>query len=66
MERPTKAEKNKLPIDIRYAYSEGVDLYKCIENYENGILSEHEFIEEMRRIKLNYCEDVKHEIHVTS
>ena len=59
MTRPTTAQKNKLPLDIRYAYSEGVDLYKCIENYENGILTDRQFIGEIRRIKATYAEEFK-------
>ncbi len=59
MKIPTIAQKNKLPLDIKYAYSEGVALYRCIQNYESGILTDMEFIGEMRRIKSTHNEAIK-------
>jgi len=51
---PTAHEKNNLPEDVRYAFNEGVDLYKCIQDYEMGVLTREQFIEDMRKIKETY------------
>jgi hypothetical protein len=55
---PTNREKNKLPFDIRKMYCQSVDIHQQITYYEMDIISESEFIEEVRKIVKKY-EDVK-------
>lgn len=54
MGKPTIIEKNNLPVDVRYSFNEGVDLYQCIQHYEIGNLTRKEFINDMRNIKARY------------
>ena len=55
---PTNREKRKLPLDIRKMYCQAVDIHQQVVNYEMEIISEKEFIDEVRRIAKKY-EDVK-------
>ncbi len=55
---PTNREKNNLPFDIRKMYCQSVDIHQQIISYEMDIISESEFIEEVRKI-VNKYEDVK-------
>lgn len=55
---PTNREKNALPIDVRIAFNEGVELYQTISNYELGILTDAEFIKKMREIKAKFAQPV--------
>lgn len=55
---PTNKEKNNLPIDIRKMYCQSVDIHQQITYYEMEIISEQEFIDEVRKIVKKY-EDVK-------
>lgn len=51
---PTTGEKNKLPFDIRKMYCQSIDIYHKIVNYEMEIISEQEFIDEVRKIVKKY------------
>lgn len=53
---PTNREKRKLPFDIRKVFCQSVDIYKKIEYYEMDIISEKEFVEEVRKIVKKYGE----------
>ena len=53
--KPSRFEKNNLPIDIRYLFNKGVGLYKTIENYERGFMTKEEFIVKMREVEKAYC-----------
>jgi hypothetical protein len=55
---PTNKEKRNLPFDIRKMYCQSVDIHQKITNYEMNIISESEFIEEVRKIVKKY-EEVK-------
>lgn len=55
---PTNREKNKLPFDIRKMYCQSIDIHQRVVNYEMEIISEQEFIDEVRKIVKKY-EDVK-------
>ena len=47
---PTNREKNKIPFDIRKIYNQSVEIHQRIINYEMEIISEQEFIDEVRKI----------------
>lgn len=51
---PSIYERNNLPEDVRYASNEGVELYRCFQNYLIGVLSLEEFITDTRKIKDKY------------
>lgn len=51
---PTNREKRKLPFDIRKMYCQSVDIHQQIIHYENIIISESEFIDEVRKIVKKY------------
>ena len=51
---PTNREKRKLPFDIRKLYCQSVDIHQKVVNYEMEIISEQEFIEEVRKIVDKY------------
>ena len=53
---PTNREKNKLPFDIRKMYCQSVDIHQQIAYYEMHIISEQEFVEEVRKIVKKYKE----------
>ncbi len=55
---PTNIEKRKLPFDIRKMYCQSVDIHQKITYYEMDIISESDFIDEVRKIVKKY-EDVK-------
>jgi|LakMenEpi03Oct11_1017367.scaffolds.fasta_scaffold10773_1 hypothetical protein len=55
---PTNKEKNKLPFDVRKMYCQSVCIYQQITYYEMGVISEIEFIEDVRKIVKKY-EEVK-------
>ncbi len=58
MMMPTNKEKRNLPFDIRKIYCQSVDIHQQITYYEMDIISESEFIDEVRKIVKKY-EDVK-------
>jgi hypothetical protein len=47
---PTRFDKNSLPDDVKLSFHKGVELYQCIQNYELGVFTKDEFVNEMRRI----------------
>ena len=51
---PTNREKNKLPFDIRKMYSQTVEIHQQTIYYEMEIISESEFIDEVRKITEKY------------
>lgn len=51
---PTNREKRNLPFDIRKMYCQSVDIHQQITCYEMDIISEQEFIEEVRKIVKKY------------
>lgn len=51
---PTNREKRNLPFDIRKIYCQSVDIHQQIEYYEMDIISEQEFILEVRKIVKKY------------
>ena len=51
---PTNREKNKLPFDIRKMYCQSVDIHQQITYYETNIISEKEFIDEVRNVVNKY------------
>ena len=53
--KPTSFEKNNLPDDVKYAFNEGVEIYQAVMSYERAIINKAEFIEEVRKIKKDYC-----------
>ena len=55
---PTNREKNALPIDVRIAFNEGVELYQAISNYELGILTDAEFVKKIRQIKAKFVQPI--------
>ena len=55
---PTNKEKRNLPFDIRKLYCQSVDIHQQITYYEMDIISEQEFIEELRKI-VTYYDSVK-------
>lgn len=52
--KPTRYEKNNLPLEIRYAYNEGVELHQKIVHYETGVIDKNEFIQDVILIKNRY------------
>ena len=55
---PTNKEKRNLPFDIRKMYCQSVDIYQQIVYYEMEIITEQNFIDEVRKIVKKY-EDAK-------
>ena len=55
---PTNIEKRKLPFDIRKMYCQSVDIHQQIVYYEMEIITEQNFIDEVRKIVKKY-EDAK-------
>lgn len=55
---PTNREKRKLPFDIRKMYCQSVDIHQQIVYYEMEIITEQNFIDEVRKIVKKY-EDAK-------
>lgn len=51
---PTNREKRNLPFDIRKMYCQSVDIHQQITYYEMDVISEQEFIEEVRKIVKKY------------
>ena len=51
---PTNREKNKLPFDIRKMYSQTVEIHQQTIYYEMEIISESEFVDEVRKITEKY------------
>ena len=52
--KPTRREKNNLPVDVRYAYNEMVEIHQLTIHYEQGNTSQDEYIQEVRAIKDKY------------
>jgi len=52
--KPTGYEKNNLPLEVRYAYNEGVELHQKIVFYETGVINKDEFIKDITAIKNRY------------
>ena len=55
---PTNKEKRNLPFDIRKMYCQSVDIHQQIVYYEMEIITEQNFIDEVRKIVKKY-EDAK-------
>ena len=55
---PTNREKRNLPFDIRKMYCQSVDIHQQIVYYEMEIITEQNFIDEVRKIVKKY-EDSK-------
>ena len=47
---PGARTKPYLPDDVKLLFHKGVALWRCIENYEIGIIEREAFIREMRKI----------------
>jgi hypothetical protein len=50
----TNIEKRNLPFDVKKIYCQSVEIYQKIICYETDIISEKEFIEEVRKIVDKY------------
>jgi hypothetical protein len=51
---PTRAEKNNLPEEVRYAFCEAIEMYHNIQNYEFGFIDRTDFINHTIAIKDKY------------
>jgi len=51
---PTTFEKNNLPLEIRYAYCEAIEMYHNIHAYEFGLIDKTDFINQSIAIKDKY------------
>ena len=51
---PTNKEKRKLPFDVRKMYCQSVQIHQQITYYEMDIISDKEFINEVRKIVNKY------------
>lgn len=51
---PTRAEKNHLPEDVRYAFCEAIEMYHNIQHYEFGFIDRADFINHTIAIKDKY------------
>jgi hypothetical protein len=52
--KPTAFEKNNLPIGIKYAYCEAIEMYHNIQAYEMGFIDKTQFIQKTTSIKKKY------------
>lgn len=52
--KPTAFEKNNLPLDIRYAFCEAIEMYHNIQAYEFGFIDKVDFTNNTRAIKDKY------------
>lgn len=52
--KPTAFEKNNLPLEIRYAFCEAIEMYHNIQAYEMGIIDKTDFIKHTIAIKDKY------------
>lgn len=51
---PTRREKNNLPIDVKLAFIEAIEMYKQVQYFELGITDNKEFQENIREVKNRY------------
>ena len=51
---PTRREKNNLPVDVKLAFIEAVEMYKQVQYFELGITNNKEFQEKIREVKNRY------------
>lgn len=51
---PTRAEKNQLPENVRYAFCEAIEMYHNIQHYEFGFIDRTDFINHTIAIKDKY------------
>lgn len=51
---PTRAEKNHLPENVRYAFCEAIEMYHNIQHYEFGFIDRTDFINHTLAIKDKY------------
>ena len=52
--KPTAFEKNNLPLKIRYAFCEAIEMYHNIQAYEMGLVDKTDFINHSIAIKDKY------------
>jgi hypothetical protein len=52
--KPTAFEKNNLPLEIRYAFCEAIEMYHNIQAYEMGLVGKTDFINNTIEIKDKY------------
>lgn len=52
--KPTAFEKNNLPLEIRYAFCEAIEMYHNIQAYEMGLIDKTDFINHTIAIKDKY------------
>jgi len=52
--KPTSFEKNNLPLEIRYAFCEAIEMYHNIQAYEMGLVDKTDFINHTIAIKDKY------------
>lgn len=52
--KPTGFEKNNLPLEIRIAFCEAIEMYHNIQSYEMGLIDKTEFINHTIAIKDKY------------
>jgi hypothetical protein len=52
--KPTAFEKNNLPLQIRYAFCEAIEMYHNIQAYEMGLVNKTDFINHTISIKDKY------------
>ena len=52
--KPTRYEKNNLPLEVRYAYCEAIEMYHNIQHYEFGFINKTDFINHTIAIKDQY------------
>ena len=49
--KPTRFSKNNLPNDVKIEYNKATSMMFTIENYELGVITEDEFIMDVRNIR---------------
>jgi len=52
--KPTAFEKNNLPLKVRYAFCEAIEMYHNIQAYEMGLVDKTDFINHTIAIKDKY------------
>ena len=52
--KPTAFEKNNLPLEVRYAFCEAIEMYHNIQAYEMGLINKKDFINDTIAIKDKY------------
>jgi len=51
---PTAFEKNNLPLETKYSYCKGIEIYQKIQMYEMGIIDKTDFINAVNAIEDSY------------